>query len=61
MSTNEELFDLRTVERNLSRGLVSKKAHKAFLDGLEDCADLGEEAETVFAHTIKDEEDEADA
>jgi hypothetical protein len=61
MTTNEELFDIRTVNRNVRRGLVSEDAHKAFLEGLEDCADLADEAETVFSHTIKDEDGQADA
>ena len=61
MSTNEELFDIRTVDRNVKRGLVTGEAHQAFLEGLEDCADLAEEAETMFAHTVKDEADQADA
>ncbi len=44
MSREEEvkdprLFDLRVVERNIKRGLVTRKEHERFLKSLPDVAD----------------------
>jgi hypothetical protein len=44
MSRDEEvrdlrLFDLRTVERNMKRGLVSRKDYERFLKSLPDAAE----------------------
>jgi hypothetical protein len=35
------LFDKRTVERNIKKGLVSRKDYEKFLKSLEDIADKG--------------------
>ncbi len=45
------LFDVRTVERNILRGLVSREEYEAWLDAQEDSADLAENSATVFTHS----------
>jgi hypothetical protein len=57
MSENQ-LLDVRTVERNIKSGKVSREDYKKFLDGLEDCADDAEDTETQMILHIADEEDE---
>lgn len=57
MSENQ-LLDVRTVERNIKSGKVSREDYKKFLDGLEDCAADAEDTETQMILHIADEEDE---
>lgn len=45
MSDNN-LMDVRTVERNIKAGKVTKEEYAKFLEGLEDCAELADETET---------------
>jgi hypothetical protein len=35
------LFDRRTVDRNVKKGLITRKDHEKYLKGLEDVADKG--------------------
>ncbi len=59
MSQNS-LMDIRTVERNIKRGKVSRADYQKHLDSLEDCADEAEETETqMILH--KTDEDAAEA
>jgi len=47
------LFDRRTVERNIKKGLVSRKDYEKHLKALDDVADKG-----VYGGTDTDEPDE---
>jgi hypothetical protein len=49
------LFDRRTVERNIKKGLVSRKDYEKHLKALDDVADKG-----VYGGTDTDEPDEPD-
>jgi hypothetical protein len=40
-SKGARLFDKRTVERNIKKGLISRKDYEKYLKGLEDIADKG--------------------
>ena len=61
MSDNK-LMDVRTVERNIKAGKVSKEEYAKFLEGLEDCADLADETETqMVLHGVEAEEEVAEA
>ena len=50
------LFDRRTVERNIKKGLVSRKDYEKHLKALDDVADKG-----VYGGTDADEPDDDDA
>ncbi|MGB0640598.1 MAG: hypothetical protein ACPGTU_14765 [Myxococcota bacterium] len=60
MSITKEM-DIRVVERNIRAGKVDRKEYAAYLESLEDCADLCEETETEMIMHIKDDESEAEA
>ena len=49
------LFDRRTVERNIKKGLITRKDYEKHLKSLEDTADKG-----VYGGTDTDEPDEPD-
>jgi nitrogen regulatory protein PII-like uncharacterized protein len=49
------LFDRRTVERNIKKGLITRKDYEKHLKALEDTADKG-----VYGGTDTDEPDEDD-
>jgi hypothetical protein len=49
------LFDRRTVERNIKKGLISRKDYEKHLKALEDTADKG-----VYGGTDTDEPDDDD-
>ena len=53
-------LDSRIVHRHLARKVVSKDEYKAFIDGLEDCADLAEESTVEFVASGRRDEDEGD-
>lgn len=46
-----ELFDRRTVERHISRGLTTRDAYAEHLESLEDCAHLAQESDVFFTYT----------
>jgi hypothetical protein len=46
-----KLFDIRTVERNISRGLVNKADYQAWRDSLEDCSANMEPSRVTLTHT----------
>ena len=61
MSENK-LMDVRTVQRNIKAGKVSKEEYAKFLEELEDCADLADETETqMVLHGVEAEEEAAEA
>ena len=53
-------LDSRIIARNLARKVVSKDDYKAFIDGLEDCAELAEESTVEFVASGRRDEDEND-
>ena len=57
MSINKEM-DIRVIERNINAGKMSREDYKAYLEALEDCADLCDETETEMVMHLKDEESE---
>lgn len=44
----EQLFDLRTVERNIEHGLITRAEYQAYLEGLDDAAKKGLKVEATF-------------
>jgi hypothetical protein len=52
---NERLFDKRTVDRSIKKGLVTRKDYEKHLKALEDVAGKG-----VFGGPQEGDEDEAD-
>jgi hypothetical protein len=52
---NARIYDRRTVERNIKKGLLSRKDYEKHLKALEDVADKG-----VYGGTDADDEDDAD-
>lgn len=59
-SINENLFDIRVVERNIARGKITREQYEAYLTSLEDCEEMGQETATQFIHRIEDEDDKKD-
>ena len=55
---DETIFDSCVVARHIKRNLIKAEDHQAWLDGLEDCAEMAEECETVFSYRIETDEDE---
>ena len=52
------LLDVRTVERNIKAGKVSREDYQKHLESLEDCSEMGESTETqMILH--RPDEDEA--
>ena len=59
--SNNKLMDVRTVQRNIKAGKVSKEEYAKFLEELEDCADLADETETqMVLHGVESEEEAAE-
>ena len=58
MSDNK-LMDVRTVQRNIKSGKVTKEEYAKYLESLEDCADLADETETEMVLHGVEAEDEA--
>ena len=58
MSDNK-LMDVRTVQRNIKSGKVTKDEYAKYLESLEDCADLADETETEMVLHGVEAEDEA--
>ncbi len=44
--TDESLFDVRVVERNIAAGRITRKDYEKYLKGLPDEGEEGEETET---------------
>ncbi len=59
---SDKLYDSRVAARNIKSGALSQKDYDKFIEGLEDCAELGEETETQMVFTsLESEEDNAEA
>lgn len=58
--TDEKLFDVRVVERNINKGLITREEYEEYLAGLDDREDNAEKLEATFEHGVleDDEEDE---
>jgi hypothetical protein len=62
--TDNRLMDVRTVQRNIKSGKVTKEDYAKYLESLEDCAEMADETETdMVLHGVEAEEEaeEADA
>jgi hypothetical protein len=60
MATDKErLFDLRTVERNIEKGLITRKDYQEHLEGLDDLTDKADTMSAEFETGVLD-EDEAE-
>jgi hypothetical protein len=57
MSTDERKYDVRTLERNLERGLISKEEYDKYLASLADVADKATKIEAKFEEGVLDEEE----
>lgn len=53
----ERKFDLRTLERNFAKGLISKDEYKTYLEKLADINDNADEFEAEFVENVLDKED----
>lgn len=56
----DRLFDLRTVERNIEHGLITREEYHAHLESLDDSAEKGEVVEASFEAGVLNEEDAID-
>jgi exopolyphosphatase/pppGpp-phosphohydrolase len=54
--TNENLMDVRTAERHIARGKLSREAYNKAMAALEDCADDALATETEMIRHIADED-----
>ena len=60
--TDNRLMDVRTVQRNIKAGKVSKEDYEKYLESLEDCADFAEESETqMVLHGVEADEEAVEA
>lgn len=57
MSTDERKYDVRTLERNLERGLISREDYDKYLASLADVADKATKIEAKFEEGVLDEEE----
>lgn len=53
-----EYFDIRTVERHISRGLVTQESYNASLEELEDCSDNAIQSNVHFVYSANAPEQE---
>jgi len=51
--TAEHLYDVRTIERNIHRKLLSREDYQRYLESLEDCADRATPVATEFSRTAE--------
>lgn len=54
----DRLFDVRTVERNIEKGLITRDEYKEYLESLDDSADNAESMEAEFEEGVLDEDEE---
>jgi predicted RNA-binding protein associated with RNAse of E/G family len=60
MATNERLFDVRTLERSLERGLITREDYENYLANLPDVADNAVTIEAEFVEGVLSDDDEED-
>jgi hypothetical protein len=56
----DRLFDLRTVERNIDNGLITREEYEEYLKGLDDAADKSLTVEASFEVGVLDEDADED-
>jgi hypothetical protein len=54
----ERLFDLRTVERNIEKGLITRKEYQEHLESLGDQADNAGTMEAQFEEGVLEDDEE---
>lgn len=52
--TNDRLFDQRTLERNLDKGLITREEYDKYLAALPDAADNATRVEAEFVEGVLD-------
>jgi hypothetical protein len=57
MATNERVYDVRTLERSLDRGLITRADYEAHLANLPDVADNSTPLEAEFIEGVLAEEE----
>lgn len=57
---DERLFDRRTVERNIDKGLITREEYNEYLESLQDKADNAESMEAEFEEGVLDDDEEAE-
>ena len=57
---DESLFDIRVVERNIRRGLITKEEYEQYLESVEDCIDIAAAVEATFSSSDQVDEIEAE-
>jgi hypothetical protein len=55
---NERLFDVRILERNLSKGLITQQEYEKYLDDLDDAEENAAVIEAEFVEGVLDADDE---
>lgn len=57
MSTENRKYDVRTLERHLDKGLISREEYKEYLEELADVADKSVAIEAKFEEGVLEEEE----
>ncbi len=58
---SDEQYDVRVLRHHLSTGDITRQSYKAFLDGLPDDTEHGEETETKFNNPYEQRQLQSDA
>lgn len=58
---NEKAFDVRILERNLDKGLITREEYEKHLSGLDDVAGNATKLEAEFVEGVFDKDDDASA
>lgn len=58
---NERVFDVRILERNLDKGLISREEYDAYLASLDDAGENATVIEAEFVVGVFDNDDDDDA
>ncbi len=49
---NPKLFDIRIVERNIEKGLITRKEYEEYLKTMDDSAERAEKIEAEFVENV---------
>lgn len=49
---NPKLFDIRIVERNIEKGLITRKEYEEYLKAMDDSAERAEKIEAEFVENV---------
>ena len=55
---NPKLFDLRVVERNIHKGLITREEYQAHLGALEDSEERSEPIRSEFVENVLDKDED---